>query len=357
MSQFDFFDQSGRGSGMQSSINASNSLFQGIEQRKMNAMQMLGIEDEQRRGAMNEDAKTAELLIRNGDNQGAMEFLSDRAQASSQSGGDPSHTREVFEDLRANNPQAALEKITNYRSIFDDTFEDPRENQGRVQEGTAQEKNIARLKALRAEDPALALDFERLLGLNDEVKMSSAVEKQVITAQDDYFKNTQTASKMQVLATDIGKIDFGGGTASTLSEKFKGILGSQDEVSNLRRDFNAIRTSQATQNLPPGPASDKDIELALSGFPPENAPASMVISFLNGQRKLAELNANYAKFKANWFAEKKKPGGLINAWQRQTEMSFNSELTPQSATSQGATSLSESDQLELDRLEAQFGGQ
>jgi len=328
MAQYDFFDPSGRGTGVKGGIDASNALFDGIENRKINAMKMMGIEDSQRRGAMNEDAKTAELLIRNGDNQGAMAFLSDRALASSQSGGNPRETQEVFEALRNNQPELALEMIGNYRSIFDDKYAENKKSLSRKPEGTAQEKNIARLKALRADDPALAIDFEKLLGLTEEVKMSSAVEKQIITAQDAYFENTQTASKMRMLATDIGNIDFGGGTASTFSEKLKSILGSQDEVSNLRKSFNAIRTSQATQNLPPGPASDKDIELALSGFPPENAPASMVISFLNGQRKLSEINADYSKFKANWFAEKKKPGGLINAWQRQTEMNYNPNSAP-----------------------------
>ena len=120
----DFFNPAGRGTGMAGAVSATNALFDGMETRKINALKLMGIEDEQRNNAMLEDAKTAELLIRNGDNQGAMDFLSDRAQASSESGGNPRETKEVFEALRSGNPAAALEMIGNYRSIFDAGYEE-----------------------------------------------------------------------------------------------------------------------------------------------------------------------------------------------------------------------------------------
>lgn len=107
---------------MQGSIAASKSLFSGIEDRKMNAMKLMGVEDEQRRSAMTEDAKTAEVLLLNKDYEGAMDFLSDRAQASSQSGGNPRETMEVFNAIRNGQPEVALEMLSNYREIFDDSY-------------------------------------------------------------------------------------------------------------------------------------------------------------------------------------------------------------------------------------------
>jgi hypothetical protein len=122
MAQYDFFDPSGRGTGMKGGIEASNKLFDGIEQRKINAMKMMGVEDSQRRNAMTEDVKTAEVLLKNKDTKGAMEFLSDRAQASSQSGGNPRETMEVYNTIRDGNVPEALEMLANYRSVFDDSY-------------------------------------------------------------------------------------------------------------------------------------------------------------------------------------------------------------------------------------------
>jgi hypothetical protein len=128
MAQYDFFDPSGRGTGIKGGIEASNKLFDGIEQRKINAMKMMGVEDAQRRNAMTEDVKTAEVLLKNKDTKGAMEFLSDRAQASSQSGGNPRETMEVYNTIRDGNVPEALDMLANYRSVFDDGYTDERQS-------------------------------------------------------------------------------------------------------------------------------------------------------------------------------------------------------------------------------------
>lgn len=85
--------------------------------------QQMGIQEEARKKAMVDDAKRAELLIRNGDTQGAMSLLSDRAQQSSQSGGNPRETMQVYNALRANQPEQALQMITNFRQLFDDGYQ------------------------------------------------------------------------------------------------------------------------------------------------------------------------------------------------------------------------------------------
>jgi hypothetical protein len=111
------------------SLNIASAIESGRaskEERKLNALKMMGIEDGQRRNAMTEDVKTAELLLRNKDSQGAMEFLSDRAQASSESGGDPRQTMEVYNSIRSGNVPEALDMLANYRSIFDDGYTDKR---------------------------------------------------------------------------------------------------------------------------------------------------------------------------------------------------------------------------------------
>ena len=119
---------------------------------------------------------------------------------------------------------------------------------------------------------------------------------------------------MELLASDFESLNVGGGLSSTVTETFKDILGSQDEVTAARKGFNSLRSSQAISNLPAGPASDKDIALALSGFPKENANASQVLGFLRGQSKLARIDEKYNEFKAEFISSNNSVKGLIPAW-------------------------------------------
>jgi hypothetical protein len=112
-------------------LNIASAIQEGLaskDERKLNALKMMGVEDAQRRNAMTEDVKTAEVLLKNKDTKGAMEFLSDRAQASSQSGGNPRETMEVYNTIRDGNVPEALDMLANYRSVFDDGYTDERQS-------------------------------------------------------------------------------------------------------------------------------------------------------------------------------------------------------------------------------------
>lgn len=84
------------------------------------------------------------------------------------------------------------------------------------------------------------------------------------------------------------------------NELLKSILGTQDEVTNLRKNYAEFTNSEVMQNLPPGTASDKDVAFALRGFPPDDADAKSIASFLRGMGKLkkaaSEYNSGRAKF-------------------------------------------------------------
>jgi hypothetical protein len=52
--------------------------------------------------------------------------------------------------------------------------------------------------------------------------------------------------------------------------------------------------------LPPGAASDKDVALAMAGFPPDTADAATMASFLRGMSKLSTYTAVTENAKAEW---------------------------------------------------------
>lgn len=156
------------------------------------------------------------------------------------------------------------------------------------------------------------LDLRREQG--SKISLSSTVQKILDGAQTSAFKSGGEARELELLAKDFLSLDVGGGAPSTTSEKFKAVLGSQDAVSDQRRRFRAFRASRAVTNLPPGVASDKDIELALSGFPPENANNEAILSFLRGQAKLARLDEAYNLLKSDLISTQGDTRGLAKKW-------------------------------------------
>ncbi|EPL5830117.1 hypothetical protein PC907_004002, partial [Acinetobacter baumannii] len=75
---------------------------------------------------------------------------------------------------------------------------------------------------------------------------------------------------------------------------------SNDDQNAMIREYTRLRNSEAIKSLPPGPATDKDIELALKGLPPETADSTTITSFLRGYAKLNQRDAAYKQMQAEW---------------------------------------------------------
>lgn len=144
-------------------------------------------------------------------------------------------------------------------------------------------------------------------------ELKPGVQKILNEAQDKAIESGARARQLLTLENDLlAAGDIGGGKGATFTEFLKQTLGTQDDVTELRRRYNAIRSSEAVQNLPPGVASDKDIELALKGFPQENAPKEQLVSFLRGARKMARIQEEYSKIKSRLISKKGSTRELID---------------------------------------------
>lgn len=110
----------------------------------------------------------------------------------------------------------------------------------------------------------------------------------------------QSAGRMLDLADQLSKQPRFSGTAASVSEWLKQTTGNQDVVSQLRTEYTRLRNSQAIKSLPPGVATDKDIELALKGIPPETANPATLASFLRGMAKMSQIEAVTEEAKADW---------------------------------------------------------
>lgn len=110
----------------------------------------------------------------------------------------------------------------------------------------------------------------------------------------------QQAGQMLDLATRLEKQGGGYGAFSTASEWVKGATGNQDALTQMRNEYTRLRNSSVLKMLPPGPASDKDIQMAQKGFPSDTADSATMASFLRGMAKLQQYSAVSENAKAEW---------------------------------------------------------
>jgi len=113
----------------------------------------------------------------------------------------------------------------------------------------------------------------------------------------------QAANQFNDLASRIESAGGGYGGFSSFNTYLTKAGGFQNGTYDLRQEYIRLRNNAAIKSLPPGPATDKDISLALSGFPTETADARTLASFLRGMAKLQDIDATVANAKTDWVAQ------------------------------------------------------
>lgn len=184
-----------------------------------------------------------------------------------------------------------------------------------VDNRTPQEKNLDRYLSLIEDGKEdAALKFGRAANLVPE--MSTTLQKDYLNSSQQRQQAASNILKYTSLADDIKNAGdtFGGGADATWTEFYKEITGSTDAISELRTRYRNVRASNAMQNLPPGAASDKDVEIALQGVPPENANAATVESFLRGLAQLERYVADYNTAKLKYMDENQDIVGFESQW-------------------------------------------
>lgn len=137
---------------------------------------------------------------------------------------------------------------------------------------------------------------------SDSIEYSSAVEKSI---ERDSTSARDASARAQQARGTVALIDsaeqFNGGLPTYLDEQLKKFVGGRDVKSVMITELTRLRNSAAIQNLPKGPASDKDIALVLSGeIPAEFAGKEEALRYARGIAKLAQVEADYYTDRANW---------------------------------------------------------
>jgi len=113
----------------------------------------------------------------------------------------------------------------------------------------------------------------------------------------------QSADQFNGLASRIEAQGGNYGIASSASDFLKKAGGFQGGMTQLKQEYSRLRNTAAIKSLPPGPATDKDIQLALSGFPSDTARAGDLAAFLRGMAKLQDIDSAVSNAKTDWLAQ------------------------------------------------------
>jgi len=132
---------------------------------------------------------------------------------------------------------------------------------------------------------------------------------------DNVIDLTNKANKMEDIAERFDDLDELSGVAGLAAKKWKEFSGTEDEISILRADWRKIRADNTLDNLPPGAASDKDVQIVLGAFLSENANGKTAAKFLRGIAKMNKIKAEQGRFRVNYVKETKGNAGYLEAWE------------------------------------------
>ena len=136
--------------------------------------------------------------------------------------------------------------------------------------------------------------------------------------QEKSFAANQNASQIGNVIDqmdELGEQDWGpGGIMGAAGEGWRKATGTENAVDMARKQYEGIKTRRAIQNLPPGVASDKDIELVMQEFPSRFTSYEQLRDYLvrlqRGEQKIQEYN----NFSSRYLSNKGKRDGMPAAW-------------------------------------------
>ena len=105
--------------------------------------------------------------------------------------------------------------------------------------------------------------------INAAPKLSVNMEKAIEKSAGDAAASRNAADSMTTLADTLEKEKPTPGLFGNAENMFTKLTGQDNYLRDMRIRFNQLANAQATKLLPPGPASDKDIEFARKGIPSE----------------------------------------------------------------------------------------
>ncbi|ELF2509357.1 phage DNA ejection protein [Escherichia coli] len=139
-------------------------------------------------------------------------------------------------------------------------------------------------------------------------KLSVNMEKAIETAVNNATASSNSANSMSALAQQFRAEKPTTGLFGNAQNMFAKLTGSDTTLRDLRIRQNALVNSQVLKFLPPGPATDRDVEIVRRGAPTDMDNPETVARWLDAMANLERRNAQFNEFKAEWMSANGGPG-------------------------------------------------
>ncbi|MCL4661980.1 hypothetical protein L0Z16_22500 [Burkholderia multivorans] len=131
--------------------------------------------------------------------------------------------------------------------------------------------------------------------------LSESQQKYVNDAQNAALSARQTYQNTVALASQLANApDFASGAAGTFNDFLSKITGNKDAGQQLRGQLAQFVNSTILNQLPPGSASDKDIQLVRNGTPADNASKETWQAYLSAVGRVQQAAAVAAQMRADY---------------------------------------------------------
>ncbi|EHU7943921.1 phage DNA ejection protein [Escherichia coli] len=151
--------------------------------------------------------------------------------------------------------------------------------------------------------------------ISEAPKLSVNMEKGIETAVNNATASSNSANSMSAPAQQFRAEKPTTGLFGNAQNMFAKLTGSDTTLRDLRIRQNALVNSQVLKFLPPGPATDKDVEIVRQGAPTDMDNPETVARWLDAMANLERRNAQFNEFKAEWMSANGNPGQSRNGGQ------------------------------------------
>lgn len=158
----------------------------------------------------------------------------------------------------------------------------------------------------------------RLRETSKEKDLSAATQKTVDVLQDNVMQADKSTRNANAIINGFDKHgdDMFSGVLSSVAEGYKNVTGTEDEITQLRKAWREMTVNLGINSLPPGVASDKDIQLAFSAVPKEGANPEFIKAWTRARMAVSNYDKAYNQFQINYIEDNYgKRSGLDKAWE------------------------------------------
>lgn len=288
---------------------------------------LMGFRDQQQRQAIGNVASQLTAALDSGNVQGAADAIQSNAEALQAMGQDPAALLQQLQQdptaLRKGADSLMLltmspDQVMTYKQ----KLEDQAIQRGRVQAQLRGQDIQMRGQNMTANTAAQRLAFDQgKFGVEmqqaaekaDELKASAPklsvnMEKALDSAVGDAATSRSSAASMDELATRWETEKPTSGVFGSAQSTWSKMTGSDTGLRDLRIRTSQFLNSQALKYLPPGPATDRDVELAREGVPTNMDDPKLVSNWLKAQARNEKRSALFNDFRAEWISAQGNPG-------------------------------------------------